>query len=332
MVAPGSRWRLTALRIAPLLLFIAVVVLFTAMSPKFLTPQNFANIVAQAAHVAIIAIGMTFVLLIAGIDLSVGAAMYVSGAILLLYLPHVPILAGLVVMALLGGLFGAVNAAFIVGLRIAAFITTLATVFIGRGYALYLSETKNIADSDAMLAFGQGRSFGIAWAVWVFIAVFLVALWLERSTPFGRYLFAIGADPEAARKAGIPVKRTVFAVYVLSGLFAGIGGYVSASQIGVVSATFGLQKEFPVIAAAVLGGTSLFGGRGSVLGSVFGAILIQTVQNGLVLIDANPYVYPIIIGAIIFLAVLIDSIRTRVLERLTRRQIRLEPQPRGAVG
>ena len=332
MVASGSRWRLTALRIAPLLLFVAVVVLFTAMSPKFLTPQNFANIVAQAAHVAIIAIGMTFVLLIAGIDLSVGAAMYVSGAILLLYVPHAPVLAGLLVMALLGGLFGAVNAAFIVGLRIAAFITTLATVFIGRGYALYLSETRNIADSDAMLAFGQGRCFGIAWAVWVFVAVFLVALWLERSTPFGRYLFAIGADPEAARKAGIPVKRTVFAVYVLSGLFAGIGGYVSASQIGVVSATFGLQKEFPVIAAAVLGGTSLFGGRGSVLGSVFGAILIQTVQNGLVLIDANPYVYPIIIGSIIFVAVLIDSIRTRVLERLTRRQIRLEPQTRGAAG
>jgi ribose transport system permease protein len=329
MVAAGSRWRLTALRIAPMLLFVVVLVLFSAMTPKFLTPQNFANIVAQAAHIAIIAIGMTFVLLIAGIDLSVGAAMYVSGSILLLYVPHAPILAGIVVMALLGAAFGAVNAAFIVGLRIAAFITTLATLFIGRGYGLYLSETKNIFDSDALLAFGQGRTFGIAWAVWIFVGVFLVAFWLERATPFGRYLFAIGADPEAARKAGIPVKRTVFAVYVLCGLYAGIGGYVSASQIGVVSATFGLQKEFPVIAAAVLGGTSLFGGRGSVLGSVFGAILIQTVENGLVLINANPYVYPIIISVIIFVAVLIDSVRTRVLERLTRRQIRLEPQTRG---
>ena len=329
MVAHGARWRLVLLRMAPLLLFLAVVILFTSLSPRFLTLQNFANIVAQAAHVAIIAIGMTFVLLIAGIDLSVGATMYVSGTILLLYLPHAPVALGVLAMAALGALFGAVNAVFIVGLRIAAFITTLATLFIGRGYALYLSETKNLTGSASLLAFGQGQTFGIADAVWLFLAVFLVAFWIERSTPFGRYLFAIGADPDAARKAGIPVKRTVFAVYVICGLCAGIGGYVSASQVAVISATFGLQKEFPVIAAAVLGGTSLFGGRGSVLGSVFGAILIQTVQNGLVLINANPYVYPIIISVIIFVAVLIDSIRTKLLERLTRRQIRLEPQAPG---
>jgi len=329
MVAAGSRWRLVLLRVAPLLLFVAVVVLFTSLSPRFLTLQNFANIGAQAAHVAIIATGMTFVLLIAGIDLSVGATMYVSGTILLLYLPHAPALLGIVAMAALGAAFGAVNGLFIVGLRVAAFITTLATLFIGRGYALYLSETKNLTGSASLLAFGQGQTFGIADAVWLFLAVFLVALWIERSTPFGRYLFAIGADPDAARKAGIPVKRIVFAVYVICGLCAGVGGYISASQVAVISATFGLQKEFPVIAAAVLGGTSLFGGRGSVLGSVFGAILIQTVQNGLVLINANPYVYPIIISAIIFVAVLIDSIRTKLLERLTRRQIRIEPQARG---
>lgn len=330
MVAPEAKLRLTLLRTAPLLLFVALVLVFAAMTPRFLTVQNFANIVAQASHVAIIAIGMTFVLLIAGIDLSVGAAMYVSGALTLLYFPHLSAPAGILAMAAIGAAFGAVNAAFIVGLRIAAFITTLATLFIGRGFALYLSGTKNVFGSDALLSFGQGRVFGIASVVWLFVGVFLVALWIERCTPFGRYLFAIGADPDAARKAGIPAKRTVFAAYVICGLCAGIGGYVSASQIAVVSSTFGLQKEFPVIAAAVLGGTSLFGGRGSVLGSVFGAILIQTVENGLVLVNANPYVYPIIISAIIFVAVLIDSIRTKVLERLTRRQIRIEPQSRAA--
>lgn len=330
MVAPEAKLRLTLLWAAPLLLFIALALAFASMTPRFLTVQNFANIVAQASHVAIIAIGMTFVLLIAGIDLSVGAAMYVSGAVTLLYFPHLSAPAGILVMAAIGAAFGAVNAAFIVGLRIAAFITTLATLFVGRGFALYLSGTKNVFGSDALLSFGQGRVFGIASAVWLFVGVLLVALWIERCTPFGRYLFAIGADPDAARKAGIPVKRTVFAAYVICGLCTGIGGYVSASQIAVVSSTFGLQKEFPVIAAAVLGGTSLFGGRGSVLGSVFGAILIQTVENGLVLVNANPYVYPIIISAIIFVAVLIDSIRTKVLERLTRRQIRIEPQTRAA--
>jgi ribose/xylose/arabinose/galactoside ABC-type transport system permease subunit len=120
----------------------------------------------------------------------------------------------------------------------------------------------------------------------------------------------------------------VFAVYVIAGLLAAVGGFISFSQIAAASSTFGLQKEFPVIAAAVLGGTSLSGGRGGVLGSVFGAILIQTVQNGLVLLNANPYLYPLVISSIIFLAVLLDSLRNRVLDRLTRRQIRIEPAAR----
>jgi ribose transport system permease protein len=125
------------------------------------------------------------------------------------------------------------------------------------------------------------------------------------------------------------VKRVVFAVYVISGGLAAVGGFVSFSQIAAASSTFGYQKEFAVIAATVLGGTSLFGGRGSVLGSAFGAVLIQTVQNGLVLINTDPYLYPIIISGIIFLAVLLDSLRTRTLERLTRRRIRIEPSAQG---
>ena len=115
-----------------------------------------------------------------------------------------------------------------------------------------------------------------------------------------------------------------FAVYVLCGLFAGVGGFISLSQTAAASSNFGYGIEFPVIAAAVLGGTSLFGGRGSVIGSVFGAVLIQTVQNGLVLIDVNPYLYPLVIASIIFIAVLLDSQRTQLLTRLTRRLIRIE--------
>jgi ribose transport system permease protein len=117
----------------------------------------------------------------------------------------------------------------------------------------------------------------------------------------------------------------MFAVYVFCGMLAGIGGFISWSQTAAAATTFGYGMEFPVIAAAVLGGTSLTGGRGSVIGSVFGAVLIQTVQNGLVLINANPYIYPLVTSAIIFIAVLLDSQRTRVLERLTRRQIRVDP-------
>ena len=322
---------LLCLQAAPALLFVALVILFSILSPHFLDPQNLANIVTQASHIAVVAIGMTFVLLIAGIDLSVGASMYVSAAILGLYFPTLPVALALPTMALIGAGFGAINALFIVGLRIAAFVTTLATLSIGRGFALYLSKTKMVFAGAPVLAFGQGSFLGISFAIWLFAAVFLLALWVERSTPFGRFLFAIGSDPEAARKAGIPVRRTVFAVYVIAGLLAAVGGFISFSQIAAASSTFGLQKEFPVIAAAVLGGTSLSGGRGGVLGTVFGAILIQTVQNGLVLLNANPYLYPIVVSSIIFLAVLLDSLRNRVLDRLTRRQVRIEPTTRNPI-
>jgi len=316
---------LRLLRATPLVLFVLVLILFSSLSSRFLSAQNFANILTQASFVAVMAIGMTFVLLIAGVDLSVGAAMYVSAATLGVCLPGLPIPLAFLLMAGLGGLFGAVNASFIVGLRVAAFVTTLAMLFIGRGLALWLSTTKTILAPAQILTFGEGTLFGVSFAVWVLVVVFVVALWIERSTPFGRYLYAIGSDVEGARKAGIQVRRVTFAVYVICGMLAGVGGFVSWSQTAAAATTFGYGMEFPVIAAAVLGGTSLFGGRGSVIGSVFGAVLIQTVQNGLVLLDANPYIYPLVTSSIIFVAVLLDSQRTRLLERLTRRQIRTEP-------
>lgn len=314
---------LLLLRLTPLGLLGVVVVVFSVMSPSFLSLSNFANILAQASHIGIMAVGITFVLLIAGIDLSIGAAMYVAAAIVGLYLAEVPVPVAIGAMALVAGLMGAINSFFIVKLRLAPFITTLAMLFIGRGLALYLSETRMVFASPGTLAFGQGSFLGLAYAVWLLLAVFAVAFVIERRTPFGRYLYAVGSAQDAARKAGLPVDRTIVMAYVFCSICAGIGGFVSMSQVAAASPNFGLEKEFPVIAAAVLGGTSLFGGRGSVLGSVFGAVLIQTVQNGLVLVNANPYVYPLVIASIILLAVLIDSLSTRALARLMRRKIRL---------
>jgi len=326
MPTNSVRARLALLRSAPAMLFVAVVILFAILAPRFLEVQNFANILTQSANVAIIAVGMTFVLLLAGVDLSVGAAIYVCAVVAGLYFKDLPAPAAMALMVGIGAVFGAINATFIVGLGVAAFVVTLATLFIGRGLALHLSQTKMVFAGDPVLTFGQSTFLGVSYAVWTMAAVLIVAWWVQQSTPFGRYLYAIGADRDGARKAGIPVRRVVFATYVLCGALAGLGGFVSFSQVAAASSGFGLQKEFPVIAAAVLGGTSLFGGRGSVLGSVFGAILIQTVQNGLVLINANPYLYPLVISAIIFTAVLLDSQRTRILARMTRRQIRIEPE------
>lgn len=325
MQSTSTRASLAILRSAPALLFVAVIILFAILAPRFLEVQNFANILTQSANVAIVAVGMTFVLLLAGVDLSVGAAMYVCAVVAGLYFKDLPAPAAMALMVGIGALFGAINALFIVGLGVAAFVVTLATLFVGRGLALHLSQTKMVFAGDAVLAFGQGGFLGISYAVWTMAVVLLIAWWVQQWTPYGRYLYAVGADRDGARKAGIPVRRVVFATYVLCGALAGLGGFVSFSQVAAASSGFGLQKEFPVIAAAVLGGTSLFGGRGGVLGSVFGAILIQTVQNGLVLLNANPYLYPLVVSAIIFTAVLLDSQRTRILARLTRRQIRIEP-------
>ena len=320
-----GKFTLLVLQNAPLILFAVLIIVFGFMSDRFLTPVNFVNIVNQASHIAIIAIGMTFVLLIAGIDLSVGANMYLSAAVLGVFLVGMPPIVAFPVVAMLGLAFGAVNAFMITQLRVAAFITTLSTLFIGRGIALYFSGNKMVPFSKSVLTFGRTAYLGVPSAIWVFAVVLVTALFVLKLTTFGRQVYAIGADPDAAAKAGINVKRVVFAVYCICGVCAAIGGLVSGSQVAVASSTFGFQKEFPVIAAAVLGGTSLFGGRGGVLGTVFGAVLIQTVENGLVMTNANPYIYPLVISIIIFIAVFTDSSRTTVLERLERRKIRVEP-------
>lgn len=318
------RVRLLFLQNAPLILFLVMIAVFGSMSDRFLSPGNFINIVTQAAHIAIIAIGMTFVLLVAGIDLSVGANMYASCIVVALYMKGVNPVFGFTVAALLGLVFGAVNAFVITRLRVPAFIATLATLFVGRAVGLYLSGVKMIPFGKEILLLGRTDWLGVPVPIWIFLGVFLVAWVTLRLTSYGRQVYAVGADPEAAAKAGINVKSILFSVYCIAGVCAAIGGLVSASQVAAASSTFGFQKEFPVIAAAVLGGTSLFGGRGGVIGTVFGAILIQTVENGLVMINADPYVYPLVVSAIIFLAVLVDSLRTDMLERLERRKIRVE--------
>jgi ribose transport system permease protein len=321
---PGNRGLLLLLQNTPALLFLLLIVGFGLMSPRFLTPTNFVNIVIQAAHIGIIAIGMTFVLLVGGIDLSVGANMYLVAAVLGLFLKDLPLVVSFPVVVLLGVLFGVVNAWFITRLRVAAFITTLATMFVGRGISLYFSGNKMVGFSPAVLSLGRAAYLGVPSAIWAFALVFGLAYVTLSQTTFGRQVYAVGADPDAAAKAGINVRRILVAVYCICGGCAALGGLVSLSQVAVASSTFGFQKEFPVIAAAVLGGTSLFGGRGGVLGTVFGAVLIQTVENGLVMANADPYLYPLIISVIIFIAVFVDSARTGILERLERRQVRVE--------
>lgn len=308
--------------LVPLALLLLVMAVFGAIAPAFLTPSNLVNILIQSSSVAIVAVGMTVVLLTGGIDLSVGSIMFLSAAVagkLVLADDPVPVWVAVAAILPIGLAFGAINGLFVAKLRMLPFVVTLATLYIGRGAGRWITQTRAMNLPEGFLAIGQAKLLGVPVPVVLLAAVAAAGHVLLAHTPFGRQLYALGADPEAARKAGVRVDRLRFAVYAISGLCAAVGGIVSVAQLGAVSPTFGYQREFAAIAAAVVGGTSLFGGRGKVLpGTILGAVLIQTVENGLVVANANPYVYPVIAGAIIFVAVLIDRVRQALAERRGR--------------
>ncbi len=312
------------LDLAPVALLLGVGLVFGLLAPRFLEPQNLGNILVQCSSTAIVATGMTFVLLTAGVDLSVGAVMFVVAAIGgRLALGGAPLPLVFVAMVALGAAAGALNGGLILRLRIVPFIVTLATLYIGRGFALWFTGTRTVRPPGDFLEFGAARVLGVPMPVVVLVVVLGVAHLVLSRTPFGRRVHAVGRNAEAARKAGIDPHRVILAVYVICGACAAIGAIVSVCQLGVVAPTFATNKEFAAIAAAVLGGTSLFGGRGRVLpGTLFGAVLMQTVENGLVIVNADPYLYPLFAAGIIFTAVLLDSIRTGLLARLRRRLIR----------
>lgn len=314
---------------ASLILFALVLLVFGVMSPAFLSGENALNILTQASSTGILAVGMTFVLLTAGVDLSVGSIMFVAAAIGgKLAVSGAPLPVVLAVMLGIGVLYGALNALFITRLAIMAFIVTLATRYFGRGLGLRITETRAMNLPESFYELGAARILGVPLPVLVFAVVVLAAHLILKRTPFGRQIYAVGGDLEAARKAGVPTRTILFLVYVICGLCAAMAGIVALSQAPAVSPGFGNNREFMAIAAAVLGGTSLFGGRGAVFpGTVLGAVLIQTIENGLNILNVNPYLYPLITSAVIFVAVLLDAVRNRVLAQAARRKIFVEAEP-----
>ena len=325
MIASRRNLLLLALNQAPVVLFLAVVVGFGVAAPGFLAPANLLNILLQSSSTAVIATGMTFVLLTAGVDLAVGSVMFVAAAAggKLLLGVGLPVPAALAIMLGVGALGGFLNALLITRLGIIAFIATLGTQYVGRGIGLWITQTRAMNLPDSFTHLASVRLLAVPLPLVVFALVGTVGQWVLSGTPFGRQVYAVGQDAAAARKAGVNVRAILTAVYVLAGVCAALGGVISLAQIGSVAPTFGVNREFAAIAAAVLGGTSLFGGRGSVFpGTVLGAVLIQSIENGLVVRNADPYLYPLITSAIIFVAVLLDTARSRILVRLGRRRIR----------
>ena len=317
-----DRTLLLLLQNAPYILFAVLLLVFGSMSDRFLTPENFRNIVIQAAPIGILAIGLTFVLLTANIDLSVGGIMYLAATTLALYLGEAHWAFGLLAMIAVALAVGLFHGLVVTRLGVASFIVTLATLFVLRGAAMWQSNTRTLFFEEPILDLNRASVLGIPSAIFAFLCVFAAAWVILNHTAFGRQVYAVGGDFEAAAKAGLRVARVVTICFVISAGCAAVGGFVSVTQIGAVGPSYAQEIEFSAIAAAVLGGVSLFGGRGSVVGTVFGAILIKTVQNGLNIVNADPYIYPLVTATIIFLAVAIDGLRTRIIDRMERRHIR----------
>lgn len=310
------------LKNVPLILFVAIFVLFSLMDARFFSVTNFSNILLSASFIGIIAVGMTFVLLTGGIDLSVGATMYITAGILAVLLEQGwPLWAAILAGMLSGTLWGCLNAFLIAKVGITPFMATLGTLTVGRGVGLLITQSRNISVPAEMRFGAQQPAIPIA----AFALVVVVSYVFLNLTASGRQIYATGNDLEAAKKAGLRTRWLTGCVYIVSAFCAALGGVIALSQQGMVSASFGEGIEFSVIAAAVLGGASLFGGVGSVFpGTVVGVLLIQMIQNGLVYLQVDLYLQDMVAAVVILLAVFVDAVRVQVIRRLERRNIRVE--------
>ncbi len=311
----GQNWRRWALDYGIYVILALIAIVLSLVSPHFFQSANLLNIFSQASMKAIIAIGVTMVILMAQIDLSVGSVAALAGAITAGVIQAMPagwpmeawlivsIGAGLGV----GALVGLVNGLFTVLRNIPSFIVTLAMLAIARGVVLLYTQGRPI--------FGLGEEFSvIAWAdllgipvpVLLVLVLYLLAWLFLRETRLGRYIYAIGSNERAVELAGVNVRAIKIAVFALSGLMAGMGGIVLTSRLDSAQPTMATTWELDVIAMVVLGGTSLYGGRGSVAKTLVGALILQTIANGLNLMNVQAYWQQVTKGAVILLALFIE--------------------------
>jgi ribose transport system permease protein len=296
-------------RYSVVLILLGISMVFALGSPDFLTRSNLLNIALQTSIIAIVAMGMTFTILTAGIDLSVGSLMALCGALAAGLSTRQGLgTAPAIVLALLAGMaLGGVNGLLIVKGGIPPFVATLAMLAVARGLTLVYTQGRPIAGlSPAFLWLGNGRVLGIPVPVLIMVVLAVVAWLILRQTRFGLYVYATGGNPETTRLAGISTGRITLAVYVISGFTAALGGVLLAARLASAQPNAAAGWELDAIAANVLGGTSLFGGVGGVGGTVVGAFIIGVLSNGLNLMGIPSYLQQVIKGVVFILAVMLD--------------------------
>ena len=289
--------------------------------PNFLKTENLLNIANQIAVIAILAVGMTLVIITGGIDLSVGSLIALASVVTAILVRDVAggVEAGAIGMCVaglggvaVGALAGALSGAVIVWFGIPPFIATLAMMLVAGGGASMLAKGQSVYQvPDAFMWLGRGADLGIPNAVVLVLILYGTAHFVMARMTFGRWLLAVGGNREAARLSGVPVAGTLLCAYLLSGALAGLGGVVMASQLKSGSPNFGQMYELYVIAAVVVGGTSLAGGEGSMVGTLVGALIIAVIQNGMNLVGIESYTQRVVLGGVILAAVLLDRLRRR---------------------
>jgi ribose/xylose/arabinose/galactoside ABC-type transport system permease subunit len=310
-------------RYAPAVCLVLLMVVFAILEPSFLTPLNLFNVMRQISIEGLIAIGMTFVILTAGIDLSVGSLVAVAGLVAAMIAKGstassfslsaaaeqgygwFAAMLGAIAVGLMGG---ALQGFAITRLKVPPFVVTLGGLSVFRGLALMISAAGPISGFDAPYRWwGQGRIGPVPVPVIVFLAFALIAFVVLRYTRYGRQVYAVGGNREAARLSGVNVRRVLLSVYVIIGFLSGLAGFVLSARLNSSEAVAGIGYELNVIASVVIGGTSLFGGVGSIFGTVIGSVLIGVLINGLVLMNVNSYVQQITIGLILVAVVAFDQ-------------------------
>jgi ribose transport system permease protein len=295
---------------------LTLIVLFVSLaiaSPHFLTDTNLSSVVRQTAVINIMALGMTLIIVAGGIDLSVGSILAMAGLLGTMAMEAgQPILFGVFIGLLTGAFWGFVNGFLTTKLNINPFIVTLGTMGIVRGLTLMVSNglpVHNIPKAYSYL--GEGNLLGVPFVLWILMACALLIHVIMEHTKLGRYAFAIGSNPDAAFYAGIPVAFHTTAVYAIGGLLTGLAGMIEASRLMTGQPTAGNGYELQAIAAVVIGGGSLRGGEGSVIGTLVGAFIMGLLSNGSDLLGISPYLQQAIIGAVIIIAVSFDELRKR---------------------
>lgn len=329
----GVRAVLLVFKARAVVVLVALLVLFSWLAPAFLTANNFQILTKHVAIAAILAIGMTFVVLTGGIDLSVGSVAGLAGMLVGYLLTQGIELGGarrylsvtfcVLIAIAVSLLVGLLNGWLVAKAGVAPFIATLGTLYVARGAALLISNGKtfpNLAGQPArgntgFTSLGQTFFLGLPTPVWIMLVLFAIAVVIARQTPLGRHIYAVGGNERAARLAGIRVSIVKLFTYVGASLCAALVGLIIASQLEAAHPATGESFELNAIAAVVLGGTSLMGGRGSITGSLLGACVIGVLSDGLVMLGVSEFWQMVIKGTVIILAVAIDQLQTRVQAR-----------------